>query len=290
MLLNFIFLISSLFFSNPDTLYIEKSFGNFQSAEAISTARDELIFVSDSRANQVIKFNSKGEQVASVGGSGFGQNQLNKPMGIDASNGLNVFVCDNMNDRIQKFDVNLNYISAFDFNTFNATALNSEKIFYPYSLAFLSTSEIFVLADATVYKIVKMKSFDEVSLFFASGNLGVDKLYNPTKIVKGSNLDTYVLDKSTNDIINFDNYGTFVKKLQKGDSAKIVSVTYYNDVLYILKEKYLVSYDLKAQKYLNLYFLEQTEKPGYIDIAMLNKNNVLVLTQNKVLNFKIINN
>jgi len=290
LLLNFIFLISSLFFSNPDTLYIEKSFGNFQSAEAISTARDELIFVSDSRANQVIKFNSKGEQVASVGGSGFGQNQLNKPMGIDASNGLNVFVCDNMNDRIQKFDVNLNYISAFDFNTFNATALNSEKIFYPYSLAFLSTSEIFVLADATVYKIVKMKSFDEVSLFFASGNLGVDKLYNPTKIVKGSNLDTYVLDKSTNDIINFDNYGTFVKKLQKGDSAKIVSVTYYNDVLYILKEKYLVSYDLKAQKYLNLYFLEQTEKPGYIDIAMLNKNNVLVLTQNKVLNFKIINN
>ena len=289
-MLNFIFLISSLFFSNPDTLYIEKTFGNFQSAEAISTARDELIFVSDSRANQVIKFNSKGEQVASVGGSGFGQNQLNKPMGIDASNGLNVFVCDNMNDRIQKFDVNLNYISAFDFNTFNATALNSEKIFYPYSLAFLSTSEIFVLADATVYKIVKMKSFDEVSLFFASGNLGVDKLYNPTKIVKGSNLDTYVLDKSTNDIINFDNYGTFVKKLQKGDSAKIVSLTYYNDVLYILKEKYLVSYDLKAQKYLNLYFLEQTEKPGYIDIAMLNKNNVLVLTQNKVLNFKIINN
>lgn len=290
MVLNFIFLFSSLFYSSPDTLYTEKSFGNFQSAEAISTARDELIFVSDSRANQVIKFNSKGEQINSVGGSGFGQNQLNKPMGIDASNGLNVFVCDNMNNRIQKYDINLNYISAFDFNTYNVTALNSDKIFYPSSLAFLSTSEIFVLADATVYKIVKMKSFDEVSLLFASGNLGVDKLYNPAKIVKGSNLDTYVLDKSTNDIINFDNYGTYVKKLQKGDSSKIVSLTYYNDVLYILKEKYLVSYDLKAQRYLNLYFLEQTGNPGYVDVAMLNKNTVLVLTQNKVLNFKIINN
>jgi hypothetical protein len=290
LLFNFIFLISSLFFSNPDTLYIEKSFGSFQSAASISTARDEFAFVSDTRANQVLKFNSRGEQTASVGGSGFGQNQLNKPMGVDASSGLEVFVCDNQNNRIQKYDFGLNYVSAFDFNTYNVTALNSEKIFYPYSLCFLSTSEIFVIADATVYKIVKMKSFDEVTLFFASGNLGVDKLYNPTKIVKGSNLDTYVLDKFSNDIINFDNYGTFVKKLQEGDTAKIVSMAYYNDKLYILKEKYLVSYDLKANKYLNLYFLEQADNQGYVDIAMLNKSTIMVLTQNKIFSYKIINN
>ncbi len=288
MIFNFIFLISSLLYPASDTLYLEKSFGSFQNAVSISTARDEFIFVSDMRTNQVFKYSSKGELLASVGGTGFGQNELNKPMGIDASNGLNVFVCDNQNNRIQKYDINLNYISAFDFNGYNVTAINSEKIFFPYSLAFLSTSEIFVLADATVYKVVKMKSFDEVSLFFASGNLGVDKLYNPAKIVKGSNLDTYILDKFTNEVINFDNYGTFVKKLLNADSAKTVSIAYYNDILYILKEKYLVSYDLKSQKYLNLYFLENTEKATFVDIAVFNKSNILVLTQGKILNFKII--
>ena len=287
MVLNFVFLLTSIFFPKPDTLIFENSFGNFQNAVSISTAREEFIFVCDTRANQVIKFSAKGEQLTSIGGAGFGQNELNRPEGIDASSGLDVYVCDYQNNRIQKYDLNLSYITTFDFNNYNVTALNSDKIFFPASIAFLSTSEIFVLADASQYRMVKLKSFDEVNLLFCSGNLGVDKLYNPTKIARGSNLDIYILDKYTNDVINFDNYGTYVRRLDNPDSAKIVSISYYGDELYILKDKYLVTYDLKAQRYSNLYFINPFEKVTFVDITVLKKSKILILTTNKVMSFNI---
>jgi hypothetical protein len=170
------------------------------------------------------------------------------------------------------------------------TAISSNKIFYPSGIVFLSTSDIFVLSDASSYKIAKLKSLDEVSLLFASGNLGFDKLFDPIKIVRGSNLDIYVLDKQTNEIQNFDNYGTYIRKLQNMDTFSIQNIAYFGDKLYILKDKYLLTYDLKSQKFDNLYYLDVPGNYTFLDLAILNKNNILLLNSNKILILKLINN
>lgn len=282
-----LFLVLPLFQS--DSLTFISSFGNFQDASSISTSRDEFIYVSDVQSNQIYKFSENGEQLFVFGGSGFGINELNMPIAIDASNGLDIFVCDYQNNRIQRYDIKLNYIATFNFNTYNLTSDISQKIYYPYGIAFLNTSEIFVLADALTYKVVKLKSLDEVSLLFGSSNLGYEKVQNPKKITRGANLDVWILDKEEDVILNFDNYGTFVKKITNFEQNPIINISFYKNNLYILYAKSLIIYDLKSNKYLGYYNFFIAESKSINDISVLKENTILILTSKTIHKYQINN-
>jgi sugar lactone lactonase YvrE len=276
-----IFLFVSLFSSKADTLTYTETLGSFQNAASISASRDEFIFVSDVQSNQLYKYNLNGKLLQTFGGTGINENSLNGPVSIDASNGLDVYVCDNRNNRIQRYDIDLHYIATFSLNTYNLTAENSRRIFYPYGIAFLNTSEIFILADATNYKAAKLKSFEDVSNVFGSSNIGADNLVSPKKIIKGADLDVWILDAGTNDIVNFDNYGTYIKRLKNPDNDSVYSVTFYGNCLYILKKNAVAVYDLTKSQYSGYYFIENTSE-NIKDLAVINKNNILILTNKKI--------
>jgi len=287
LIIAFIYLVSISAFQ-PDSLSLTDSFGTFQKASSISASRDEFVFVSDAESNQLFKFSASGDLLMSFGGMGFGADELSSPQSIDASNGLDVFVCDQRNNRVQRYNLNLNFIASFDFNTYNLTADNSRKIFYPYGIAFLSTSEIFILADATAFKVVKLRSLDEVSAFFGSGVI-YDRLVNPAKIIRGASLDVLILDKETDEIVNFDNYGTFVKRIKNPESTPIINIAYYNDNLYILTSKSLVIYDLKSNLYTRYYSFNSDSRAELIDLTVLNNYNVFILSPNTVYKYKLKN-
>lgn len=272
-----------------DSLTFISSFGNFQDASSISTSREEFTFVSDAQSNQIFKFSENGEQLAAFGGSGFGINELNIPISIDASNGLDIFVCDYQNNRVQRYDIKLNYIATFSFNTYNLTADNSQKIYYPFGIAFLNTSEIFVLVDASTYKIAKLKSLDEVSFLFGSSNLGYEKVLEPIKVTRGANLDVWILDTEADAVLNFDNYGTFVKKVANPEENPIKSIAYYKNNLYILNSRSLIIYDLKSNKFSDYYNYAIKDSKNIKDISVLKENTILILTNKKVHKY-IINN
>lgn len=285
MLYAFLFLAISLF--PPDSLNLIDSFGKFQSAQAISTSREEFIFVTDIQTNQIHKFNTEGKEILTFGGSGFSNDELNVPMAIDASNGLDVYVCDYQNNRIQRYDLLLNFIATFNFNTYDLTSDNSRKIYYPYGIAFLNTSEIFVLADASTYKIVKLKSLDEVSLLFGSNSAEYEKIGNPQKIIRGANLDVWILDKDADAVLNYDNYGTFVKKLKNPETYPIISIAYYKNNLYILNSKSLIIYDLKKEQYGKYYKYYISGSKDIKDIAVFKEDTVLILTSGKIYKFSL---
>lgn len=285
LILNFL----SLTFSPNDSLGLISTFGDFHEAVSISASREEYIYVVDVDMNQVYKFSSAGEKLANIGGSGFGNNEFNMPQSVDATNGLDVYVCDYQNNRLQRFDINLNYIATFDFNLYDKTADNSRKIYRPYGVAFQTTSDIFVLADATSYRVVKLKAFDEVNLLFGSRGFGFDILTSPKKVVKGSNLDIWLLDKGTDEIINFDSYGTLVKRMKNPDKHRLISIAFYKDNLYLLNNRYLMIYDLNAGQYSYTYTYNTGGDTNLTDIAMLNEHNPLLLTKEKVYIFQITN-
>ena len=265
----------------PDSLHFIDSFGKFQNAQAISASREEFIFVTDIQTNQIHKFNAEGKETLTFGGSGFGNDELNVPMAIDASNGLDVYVSDYQNNRIQRYDLLLNFIATFNFNSYNLTADNSRKIYYPYGIVFLNTSEIFVLADASTYKVVKLKSLDEVSLLFGS-SAEYEKITNPQKVVRGANLDIWILDKNDDCVLNYDNYGTFVRKLKNPETSPIISIAYYKNNLYILTSKSLVIYDLKKEQYGNYYNYNLNKSNDIKDLTAFREDTVLILTSKKV--------
>lgn len=274
---------------SQDSLYFVNSFGKFQNSVSVSTAREEFIFVSDIESNKIYKLSSEGKELATFGGSGLGQNELNQPYSVDATNGLDVLVADYQNNRIKRLDINLNYITSFDFNAYNLTAESSQRIYNPKSIASLSSGEVFVLCDANNYYISKINDFTEIKLIFGSNSLGYDRLDNPKKIVTGSQLDVWVLDKTTNEILNFNNFGTYVKKItpEKTDNElnAIISISHYNTNLYILSHQAVIIYDLKLGQFTGYYIYNPIKYLA--DITIFDKSTVLLLSAKAVHKFKI---
>ena len=286
----FIFVLPDLFAQIDslivnDSLVFKGTFGKFKNAVSISTAREEFIFVSDLEDNKVYKLSTTGIELASFGGSGLGQNELNQPYSIDASNGLDVLVADYQNNRIKRLDINLNYILSFDFNSYNLTAESSKKIFNPNGVMTLSTGEVYVLCDATNYKAARINDYSEIGIVFGSNSIGAERLDEPVKLVKGNQLDMWILDNKTGELKNFNNFGVFVKKISRRGKNPIKSIAYFNDNLFILHTNELIIYDLKKGQYTKYYSFPEIK--GLTDIAVLDKNTVLFLTKDSVHKYSI---
>jgi hypothetical protein len=279
----FIFLAGCLY--SQEGLYFVSDFGKFQDAASISTSREEFIFVSDLGSNKIYKLSAQGVELASFGGVGLGTNELNQPYSIDASNGLDVLVADYQNNRIKRLDINLNFITQFDFNTYNLTAESTDKIYNPKGITTLSTGEVYVLCDATNHKVAKVSDFIELKLLFGSNSIGIDKLDTPKKIVKGSQLDMWILDKGTNEIINFNNFGVYQKKISPADKSVIISIAFYNDNLFILAAESVIIYDLKKGQYTQFYKIPSIK--DLKDIVLLDKGTVLLLSKTKISKFTL---
>ncbi len=273
--------------NTADTLLYTGSFGKFQNAVSITTAREEFIFISDLQTNKIYKISATGSELASFGGSGLGQNELNQPYSIDASNGLDVIVADYQNNRIKRLDINLNYILAFDFNSYNLSAESDRKIYNPRSVLTISSGEVFVICDATNYKAAKINDYSDVSVVFGSNSIGYDKLESPVKVIKGNQLDIWILDKKTNDLVNFNNFGVFVKKIANRENNPVISIAYFNENLFILHPNGLMIYDLKKGQYTKFYSIPAIK--NLTDIALLDKNTVLLLSKDSVHKYTIQN-
>lgn len=270
-----------------DTLQIKQKFGNFQNASSVSTAREEFIFVSDISLNKVYKYSKEGDLLADFGGTGMGQNELNLPYTIDASNGLDVLIADYNNNRITRLDINLRYILTFDFNIYNNLADINKRIYNPRSLTTLSTGEVFVICDAGNNNAVKISDYSEISLFFGPSNIGIGKLSNPTKIINGIELDVWILDKGSNEILNFNNSGIFLKKLKTQLKSSIISIAIFKEYLFILHSNALLKYNLRENKYSVMYYLQIDRKS--VDISILDINNIIILTQINLLKLSLNN-
>lgn len=271
-----------------DTLTFSKSYGNFQNAVSISTGRGESVFIADAEMNTVFKFSAAGVELARFGGSGFGSYSLNNPVSIDGSNGIEVFISDNLNNRIQKLDYKLNVITAFDFTKYNQTADNSKRIYYPIGVASLSSGDIAVISSSSENKSFIISSFSDINIFLGS-NFGFNRLGKPSKIVRGRQLDVWILDKETNEVVNFVSSGLYVKRLKLMTSEKILSIAYFDDHLYFLTQGSLYRYNLIALKYDKVYGFGIDQQVKINDFAILNTSDLLVLTSNNVYVFNLTN-
>ncbi len=292
--LSAVFLISAFTLSAQllagDSLVYSGSFGNFGNAVSISTGRSEFIFISDASTNQVFKYSSKGIELARFGGTGFGSNGLNNPVSIDAGDGLSVYVCDNLNNRIQKLDYKLNYITAFDFNVYNQTADNSKRILYPSGVAFMSSGDLVTLIKSSEYKAAVLNSFSDITVFMGS-NFGYDRIGQPAKVVRGMGLDCWILDNDNSEVSNFTTTGSYVRRLSKpSQSENVISIAYFGDNLYLLTMKSIIKYDLKGEKYSDIFPYAIDGLGKINDFALLNNSTFLILTSNSVLQYNLSNN
>jgi hypothetical protein len=139
-----------------------------------------------------------------VGGSGWENDQFDRPSGLWARNGIDVFVADYGNHRIQRFDRNLNYVSTL------STRENpnpDERFGYPTDVALSRLGYLFI-CDTENSRIVKVNQFNQVERTFGGFGAGEGRLYSPTQVECGPKDHVFVVDGAR--LLVFDNFGNFL--------------------------------------------------------------------------------
>jgi hypothetical protein len=148
--------------------------------------------------------------VREIGGPGWENDQFDSPAGLWARNGIDVFVADYGNHRIQRFDRSLSFVASF------STRENDnpdQRFGYPTDVALSRLGDLFI-CDTENTRIVKVNRFSRVERVFGGFDAGKGRLRNPSELEVGPSDHVYVLDVPR--ILIFDTFGNYIGDLAGG--------------------------------------------------------------------------
>lgn len=173
---------------------------------------DGNLYIADTGNNRILKCSPRGELLREAGGFGFDREQFDRPVDVWAGNGLDVFVVDYNNQRLERYDKDLNYISSYYSDELQEESL---QFGYPAAVGFSNNGEIF-LADHEFNRVLRIDSFGQPKASFGDFNWGEGRLSRPAKILIGSQREIFVSDSTAAAIVQYDPYGNFVRRLGEG--------------------------------------------------------------------------
>ena len=178
-------------------------------AQAISVDLSGSIYIADTGNNRILKLGKDGKLIKTVGGFGWEKEQFYSPYDIHASSALDIFVADYDNQRIERYDKDLNYISSL------YSSENWEEQFqfgYPKSIATSIHGELFII-DSENIRLLKLNSFGEPEMTFGDYAEGKGRLLQPIQITISPDDHIYVADSEANKIIVFDYFGNYLAEI-----------------------------------------------------------------------------
>lgn len=191
----------------PDTVFVEvQSIGSFQRATRLTTNPQGWAYVADSERNLVSLFKADGSEGPSVGGYGWTSTELDKPSGL-ATDGLNLYVSDYGNHRLQRFDSNLNFISSFSTRD---TSFTNARFGYPLGVALSRLGDLFIL-DGDNLRVIKFAGNVRYERAFGDIDDQRSRLRRPEKILTGQNDHVFVLEPDR--LLEFDYFGHFLRSI-----------------------------------------------------------------------------
>jgi hypothetical protein len=195
----------------PNTMALvdEGTFGLFEDANRIYVDYQKQIFVADAHTNQVSMFTQPQESPKVIGGYGWSQTSFDTPAGIVAD-GVNVYISDKGNRRIQRYDRSLNFISSW---SLVGNPDNAKNCGYPLGIVLTSSGEFFVL-DGENNRIVKYAPDGTFDRSFGDIEAAEGKLQNPLTCSISESQQIYVLEPER--ILVYDVYGNFIQEIGKG--------------------------------------------------------------------------
>ena len=132
-------------------------------------------YILNSERNLLGTYSARLEAQKEVGGAGWNDDQFDKPSGLWARNGIDVFVADYGNHRIQRFDRGLNFISSF---SARESTDPEERFGYPLDVALSRLGDLFV-CDGENARVVKINRFTKVERAFGGFDAGKGRLLRP---------------------------------------------------------------------------------------------------------------
>lgn len=139
-------LFSFLLFSLSKGQVLQPIYSGLDNATSLYVTQNS-IYVVEQGKNRLLKLDHSGKLIETMGGKGSGNYQFSKPMDVDATNGLKVFVTDYNNRRVQVFDKRGQYLSSIS----ASDAFGSNRPYNPTQIAVNGLGEVFFVDEAENY-------------------------------------------------------------------------------------------------------------------------------------------
>lgn len=197
--------------------------------QAIAIDPDGSVYIVDTGNSRIVKFNNKGDYVFALGGFGWETEQFDRPLDITAKTGLEVFVADFNNERIERYDKKLNYISSL----YSEETFSTDLQFgFPSGVDVSAQGELFI-CDNENNRILKLNTLGEPALSFGDFNWGDGQLEHPAKVeISPGNL-IYVSDQRANQVVVFDYFGNYISKFGSELLDKPQGMTWSQNKLFV---------------------------------------------------------
>ena len=266
-----------------DSVPVEEfSVGSFERATRIFTRTQGAIYVLDADLNKIFVFSDITQPPKSIGGFGWSAGSFDKPTGI-ATDGINLYVSDYGNHRIQRFDRNLNYLSSF--STRDTSDVVS-RFGYPLDVALSELGDLFIL-DGENLRILKFNPQNFFERSFGDINAGKGKLQNPIRLVVTTSR-IFVGEQTR--IVVFDYFGNYLSSIGDGVVSALSGFALLENGFLIVSSDTLLwfSHDGIFQKSIPLSRLITGERIERIqDIASIG-NRLFILSPRRIHVFKMV--
>lgn len=196
------------------------SIGNFQKAASFSINSGGYIYVTDFGTDEIYKLDTLGNIIQFAGGYGWGNGSFDEPASVFATP-LTIYVADKNNNRIQRFDKDLNFISLLNTRDNN----NNSAFGYPTGCAVSTQGDLYVL-DSENNKIVAFDMFGNFNQSFGGFDDGEFSVNSPFSISISPDRRIFVLDN--NSIYVFDQFGNGIIKFDNDKNLKKLNITFNN--------------------------------------------------------------
>ncbi|MCX6168527.1 MAG: NHL repeat-containing protein [Ignavibacteriales bacterium] len=253
--------------------------GAFNAASSFSINPAGFIYVSDPGKNEIIKLDTLGKIIKSIGGYGWGESSFDDPIDVYA-NTLNVYVSDKNNNRIQMFDKDLNFLSQFSTQNSND---DRNAFRYPTGSAVSTQGDLFIF-DSDNNRILKYNMKGEFQLTIGGFDAGAYSLSSPKQFAVTRNK---ILVVDANWLVVFDQFGNGIKKINLEIIPENINASFQN-ITVNDKSHIILFYESNLE---TGNFNPITFKPNIdeeiVDTLVFN-NKLYLLTKNSIFIFNII--
>ncbi len=193
-----------------------KAPATFNHPSALAVTQEGILFVVDSGNNRLQLFDLQGTFLKSVGGFGFEADQFDRPLDVWVKSIINIYVADYNNQRIQRYDRQMNYIAQFSSNPNWPEEFQFGQVL---SCAVNSQNDLFVL-DHAENKVVKFNRNGQPERFFGLYDSGPGELMEPIQLDIWQNKWLLVSDVLRKALIVFDFFGNVLKAVEHPDFVR----------------------------------------------------------------------
>lgn len=266
------------------TSYPRLTFGDAQAVEADPFG---ALYVADAGRHVVVKLDTSGVYVESLGGPGTREGAFDLPMDVDPTNGLVLLVADAGNHRIQLFSRSHAFLGSIPVSAGEHAQVTyrrqdsdqrSMSTGRPISVASFGSNEIIAI-DSDRNAVLKWNENRRLARVIGDVDAGAGMLAEPVSLWTDDESLIYVADRGRKAIVVFDHFGSYVRSIGEGRLGGIVSVSGQGDQVFAVLSDRILVFGRTGD-------LERTLVPvidgALVDAAAAEDGSLFVLTANRI--------